>query len=54
MASPSLNLSSCLTFKSHFDVVRKLDYLPHLNTLVSVSEVSMTLIKGLPNQTLEP
>ena len=33
-----------IELKSHFDVVRKLGYIPNLNTLVSVSEVILNLI----------
>jgi hypothetical protein len=38
---PNLNLANARTveLKSHFDVIRKLGYLPQINALVSVSEV---------------
>ena len=35
----NLSLSNYIELKSHFDVVRKLGYLPKLNALVSISEV---------------
>jgi hypothetical protein len=35
----NLSLSRYVELKSHFDVVRKLGYLPNINALVSVSEV---------------
>lgn len=35
----NLSLSRFIELKSHFDVIRKLAYLPSLNSLVSVSEV---------------
>lgn len=35
----NLSLSNKVELKSHFDVVRKLCYLPNINGLVSVSEV---------------
>jgi hypothetical protein len=39
-SNPSLNLSRFVELKSHFDVVRKLGYLPNLNSLISISEVN--------------
>ena len=35
----NLSLSRYVELKSHFDVIRKLAYLPSINSLVSVSEV---------------
>lgn len=35
----NLSLSRYIEFKSHFDVVRKLGYLPNINSLISISEV---------------
>ena len=35
----NLSLSRYIELKSHFDVIRKLGYLPNLNSLISVSEV---------------
>ncbi len=37
--SLNLSLNKYIELKSHFDVVRKLGYLPNLNALVSISEV---------------
>lgn len=39
-----MNQSRPIELKSHFDVVRKLGYIPNLNTLVSVSEVCLILL----------
>jgi len=36
--------SKPIELKSHFDVVRKLGYMPNINTLVSVSEVIYNII----------
>ena len=38
-ANYNLSLSRYIELKSHFDVVRKLGYLPNINALVSISEV---------------
>jgi hypothetical protein len=38
----NLSLSRYIELKSHFDVIRKLAYLPSLNSLVSVSEVNFS------------
>ncbi len=35
----NLSLSRYIELKSHFDVIRKLGYLPNINSLISVSEV---------------
>jgi hypothetical protein len=35
----NLSLARYVELKSHFDVVRKLGYLPNINSLVSISEV---------------
>jgi hypothetical protein len=39
-ANYNLSLSRYVELKSHFDVIRKLAYLPSINSLVSVSEVN--------------
>jgi hypothetical protein len=51
---PNLNLANARTveLKSHFDVIRKLGYLPSINALVSVSEVYFINI-GLLSQGME-
>ncbi len=51
---PNLNLANARTveLKSHFDVIRKLGYLPSINALVSVSEVYIVNL-GLLSQGLE-
>ena len=43
----NLSLARYVELKSHFDVVRKLGYLPNINSLISISEVMKYLILGL-------
>ena len=57
----NLTLSKFTELKSHFDVIRKLAYLPNLNSLVSVSEDCLIKIWSLnnlnfsnPNSDIEP
>ena len=46
----NISLSRYVELKSHFDVIRKLGYLPNINSLVSISEVSyICLTLGLLN-----
>jgi hypothetical protein len=40
-AQYNISLSRFIELKSHFDVVRKLGYLPNINSLVSISEVNL-------------
>jgi hypothetical protein len=35
----NLNFSRHIELKSHFDVIRRVGYMPHLNSLISISEV---------------
>lgn len=46
---PMLNLADAqqTELRSHFDVVRKLGYLPNLNSLVSISEVFLNKLINL-------
>ena len=47
--SPSFSFNECLELRSHFDEVRKLTYLPEMNSLVSVSEDCLIKVWSLNN-----
>ena len=59
--APTFSFNDCIELRSHFDEVRKLTYLPEMNSLISVSEDCLIKVWSLNNlfsnsqfQVLEP
>ena len=47
--TPTFSFNECIELRSHFDEVRKLTYLPEMNSLVSVSEDCLIKVWSLNN-----